>query len=115
MTSCPVNAIAIAPHTGAKVVIERTCVGCAVCTIACPFGTVFIDPATRKAFKCDLCGGDPVCAKACPTRAIEFVESSGPDWFDGWGARLAAGGVAAPPPAAAAGPGQAVRPGGARS
>jgi antitoxin component YwqK of YwqJK toxin-antitoxin module len=26
--------------TGAKVVNEATCVGCKVCTIACPFGTI---------------------------------------------------------------------------
>ncbi len=27
-------------------------------------------------FKCNLCGGDPACAKACPTDAITYVEDS---------------------------------------
>ena len=43
------------------------CVGCKVCTIACPFGTVNYNTATGKVIKCDLCGGDPKCAEACPT------------------------------------------------
>jgi Fe-S-cluster-containing hydrogenase component 2 len=25
--------------------------------------------------KCDLCGGDPWCAKACPTGAITYVDA----------------------------------------
>jgi Fe-S-cluster-containing hydrogenase component 2 len=27
--------------------------------------------------KCDLCGGDPQCAAACPTGAIVYVDA---DW-----------------------------------
>jgi len=27
--------------------------------------------------KCDLCGGDPACARACPTEAITYVDA---DW-----------------------------------
>ena len=26
--------------------------------------------------KCDLCGGDPQCAEACPTGAITYVDAS---------------------------------------
>jgi len=37
---------------------------------ACQFGMIRIDPETKQAFKCDLCGGDPQCAKWCPTGAI---------------------------------------------
>jgi len=57
------------------------CVGCKLCTIACPYGTVFYDPDTRKAFKCDLCGGAPACASACPTAAIEYAETATADWL----------------------------------
>lgn len=91
MTSCPVNAIALDPATGAKVVLESVCVGCAVCTIACPYGTVFYNPETRKAFKCDLCGGDPACVTACPTEAIAYVEMGQPDWLASWAQRVNAG------------------------
>ncbi len=73
--ACPVEAIQINPHTGAKEVIENLCVGCKVCTIACPFGTVNYNQATGKVIKCDLCGGDPACARYCPTGAITYVDA----------------------------------------
>ena len=73
--ACPVEAIVINPQTGAKEVIEDVCVGCKVCTIACPFGTVNYNSDTGKVAKCDLCGGDPACATACPTGAITYVDA----------------------------------------
>lgn len=74
--ACPVEAIVYNPLIGSKDVLEDICVGCKVCTIACPFGTVNYNPDTGKVIKCDLCGGDPACAKACPTQAITWVEAS---------------------------------------
>jgi carbon-monoxide dehydrogenase iron sulfur subunit len=72
--ACPVEAIIINAATGAKEVLEDVCVGCKVCTIACPFGTVNYNHDSGKVIKCDLCGGDPWCAKACPTGAITYVD-----------------------------------------
>ena len=74
MRACPVDAIRIDAATGAKIVLEATCVGCKVCTIACPFGTVNYNHDSGKVQKCDLCGGDPACATACPTGAITYVD-----------------------------------------
>lgn len=89
MTACPVNAIGVDPSTGAKVVMQSLCVGCHLCTIACPFGTVFTLPTTDKASKCNLCGGDPACAVACPTDAIEFSEQDqAGSWFEPWSQRV---------------------------
>jgi carbon-monoxide dehydrogenase iron sulfur subunit len=86
MQACPVNAIAVDPATKAKVVLRQVCVGCHLCTIACPFGTVFTLPGTDKASKCNLCGGEPACVAACPTAAIEWVEGNGAgSWFGPWG------------------------------
>jgi len=76
MQSCPTDAIKLDKLTGAKVVSDETCVGCKVCTISCPFGTINYVAETGKVAKCDLCGGDPECAKACPTEAITFVDSN---------------------------------------
>ncbi len=36
MMACPTEAIKLDPVTGAKIVLDPTCVGCKVCTIACP-------------------------------------------------------------------------------
>ena len=55
--------------------------GCKLCTIACPYGTIFYNPDTEKAFKCNLCEGSPACAEACPTAAIEYVEAETSDWL----------------------------------
>ncbi len=77
MIACPVEAIQADAATGAKVVREATCVGCKVCTIACPFGTINYVAQTGKVQKCDLCEGAPACAKACPTGAITYVDA---DW-----------------------------------
>ena len=74
--ACPVEAIVTNLLTGAKEIINDVCVGCKVCTIACPFGTVNYNTDTGKVIKCDLCGGDPACAKACPTDAITYVDAS---------------------------------------
>jgi Fe-S-cluster-containing hydrogenase component 2 len=74
--ACPVEAITVDKLTGAKVVNETTCVGCKVCTIACPFGTINYVQETGKVQKCDLCGGEPACADACPTGAITFIDAN---------------------------------------
>jgi len=86
MHACPVEAIVVDLATGAKNVLADVCVGCKVCTIACPFGTVNYEEQTGKVMKCDLCGGDPWCAKACPTGAITYVpvESSGYERMRAW-------------------------------
>jgi len=47
-----------------------SCVACYACVEACPFGADFVDPVEHVPLICDGCGGDPTCAKFCPTRAI---------------------------------------------
>ena len=91
--ACPVDAITVDLATGAKVVSDDVCVGCKVCTIACPFGTVNYNQTTGKVIKCDLCGGDPECVKICPTDAIAFVEagSTGFDKMRAWAGKTDAG------------------------
>ena len=97
--ACPVDAIRLDALTGAKLVFQDICVGCKVCTIACPFGTVNYVQDTGKVHKCDLCGGDPACADACPTGAITYVDAdwTGLDRMRQWADKL--GNTAAAPAA----------------
>jgi carbon-monoxide dehydrogenase iron sulfur subunit len=75
---------------GAKDVVDDMCVGCKLCTIACPYGTMFYDGDTQKAYKCNLCGGAPACASACPTEAITFEEAETADWIGDFAAERTA-------------------------
>ncbi|MCP4191890.1 MAG: 4Fe-4S dicluster domain-containing protein [Planctomycetaceae bacterium] len=91
MNACPVNAIAIDDSTGAKIILDSLCIGCHLCTIACPFGTVWTLPETDKAAKCNLCDGNPACVTSCPTDAIQYVDAKASgDWFADWGKKVAA-------------------------
>ncbi len=93
MQACPVDAITLNQMTGAKEINNDLCVGCKVCTIACPFGTVNYNADNGKVIKCDLCGGDPECAKACPTDAITYVDANwtGLDRMRQWAMKTDAG------------------------
>ncbi len=93
MEACPTSAISVDSATGAKVVSDTLCVGCKVCTIACPFGTINYNQSTGKVMKCDLCGGDPECAKACPTEAITYIDANwtGLDRMRAWASKTDAG------------------------
>ncbi len=73
MKACPTDAISINASLGTKVIDESKCVGCKVCTMACPYGTVNYNSDSGKVVKCDLCDGDPKCATACPTGAITYA------------------------------------------
>lgn len=74
-SACPVEAIGLDPKTGALLVAESKCVGCRLCTVACPFGTVNFHQSSGKVVKCDLCNGEPACVPACPTEAIRYIDA----------------------------------------
>jgi Fe-S-cluster-containing dehydrogenase component len=71
---CPTKAIKVDEITGARVIDPVLCIGCQTCIQACPYdiSRVRFDKVKKKAVKCDLCGGDPACVKACPTGALTY-------------------------------------------
>lgn len=71
---CPVHAIHSDSRTGARVVDEDVCIGCGMCSQACPWNMPRVDSQTGVSTKCVSCGR---CAEQCPNGAIEFV-----DWQD---------------------------------
>ena len=74
---CPTGAI-IRTEFDTVVIQSDTCNGCRDCIGACPFGVIEINPVSGTAQKCTLCydrlqaGLEPACAKACPTKSINF-------------------------------------------
>lgn len=69
---CPARAITRDERTGAVIIDQEKCVSCGLCAKYCPLEMVHEDPETGKAFKCDLCRGEPECVKACPFDALEL-------------------------------------------
>jgi formate dehydrogenase iron-sulfur subunit len=74
---CPTGAI-FRTEFGTVVVQEDVCNGCGYCVSACPFGVIERRERDGRAFKCTLCYDrlkvdlEPACAKACPTKSIQF-------------------------------------------
>jgi formate dehydrogenase iron-sulfur subunit len=89
---CPTGAL-FRTEFGTVVVQEDICNGCGYCVPACPFGVLdkrhlpaTTDPPPSflgkkedgRVWKCTLCydrlkgGHEPACAKACPTKSIQF-------------------------------------------
>lgn len=76
MKVCPKKAISREEESGRVAIDYDLCIGCRACVLACPFGAMGFDSMTKKVIKCDLCDGEPLCARFCETKAIEFVEST---------------------------------------
>jgi len=76
---CPTQAVhRVSPD--AVIVSPMKCIGCGLCTLACPFGSIWLDTVNRVARKCDLCqhrtqnGLEPACVATCSARALAFGE-----------------------------------------
>lgn len=73
LKACPTGALHVDESTGARVIDQEVCVGCQTCLGACIFAPresrIKYNPETNTCFKCDLCGGDPMCVKRCPMGA----------------------------------------------
>ncbi|MCU1589362.1 MAG: 4Fe-4S ferredoxin, iron-sulfur binding domain protein [Frankiales bacterium] len=80
---CPTGSL-FRTEFGTVVVQDEICNGCGYCVPACPFGVIDRrigekdTPKVGVAQKCTLCydrigeGLEPACAKACPTKSIQF-------------------------------------------
>jgi tetrathionate reductase subunit B len=81
---CPVHAAFSAPE-GMTLVDPQTCIGCAYCVQACPYGARFINPNTGTADKCTWCyhrvkrDEQPACVEACPVGARLFGRVDDPE------------------------------------
>lgn len=75
MDACPTDALERPLGQEMVEVRGERCIGCGLCIQACPLGAIRLDPATDKAIKCDLCGGEPQCARYCPTQVLRLADA----------------------------------------
>ncbi len=82
--NCPAGALSKDLDSGVVTWDESKCVGCKICTLACPYAGMTYNPLTSQVMKCDLCGGGELaCVKACTKGALELV--TGADLYNQWG------------------------------
>jgi len=69
LEACRVGAMSRHDASGAVLIAADQCIGCMLCTKACPWGIPQRHPDGRKAIKCDLCYDrerGPLCVQMCP-------------------------------------------------
>lgn len=90
VTVCPTGASYKRAEDGIVLVNPETCIGCKLCSWACPYGAREYDYPTGVMKKCTLCVDRiynenleaedrlPACVKACPTGARSFGDLGDP-------------------------------------
>ena len=77
---CPTGALSYDSNIYRMVVDESLCTACKECNQACVDngrgGCITFHPQTGTAQICDLCDGDPQCAKYCPSNTLHFLPLS---------------------------------------
>lgn len=73
--SCPVSALSVNKETGAVCIDRDVCTSCGQCIDACPGTIPFLHPGDEKAVICDLCDGDPACAKVCHDAGFDALRA----------------------------------------
>ena len=88
---CPTGASYKRAEDGIVLINPDTCIGCKLCSWACPYGAREYSPSEGVMKKCTLCVDriynenipeaqrQPACVQACPTRARGFGDFNDPD------------------------------------
>ena len=91
VTVCPTGASYKRAEDGIVLVDEDKCIGCKLCSWACPYGAREYSAVEGVMKKCTLCidriynehldeiERQPACVQACPTRARHFGDLGDPD------------------------------------
>jgi Fe-S-cluster-containing dehydrogenase component len=91
VTVCPTGASYKRAEDGIVLINPETCIGCKLCSWACPYGAREFDEDAGVMRKCTLCVDriydkklpeaerEPACVAACPTRARHFGDLADPE------------------------------------
>ncbi len=79
MTNCPTSAYT-KRDDGVVVHEIDVCVGCKLCTVACPYGSPTYNELSGKVYKCQMCYQRldesmlPSCVEGCPVGALGLLD-----------------------------------------
>ena len=73
--TCPQRAISHDEKLIRTTIDYSKCIGCRFCVFVCPFGGMSFQSRSKRVVKCDLCGGDPWCARFCAYDALKYTEA----------------------------------------
>lgn len=80
VSACPTGALIYDGDVFQMIVKEALCTSCELCNQACIAagrgGCITFHPQKGIAQICDFCGGDPRCAKFCPSDTLRFLPLS---------------------------------------
>ncbi len=91
VTVCPTGASSKRAEDGIVLVDEDKCIGCKLCSWACPYGAREYSAVEGVMKKCTLCvdriynetipeqSREPACVQACPTKARHFGDLGDPE------------------------------------
>jgi len=65
VNACKFGALSVDEKTSAVIVNKEKCNACGLCIKACPGNVPHVHPKDKYILICDLCGGEPQCAKVC--------------------------------------------------
>jgi len=74
--SCPAAALSHNDETGVTDWDKEKCIDCLLCTVGCTYGGITFNSVIGHVAKCDNCGGDPACVKACSDGALSYITSA---------------------------------------
>jgi carbon-monoxide dehydrogenase iron sulfur subunit len=74
--ACMAMALVYDKESGMVLHDEKRCVGCWMCVMVCPYGSIRPNLKTKIPIRCDKCKDEdePACVAACPTGAIIWME-----------------------------------------
>lgn len=79
VTACPTGAMQKRAKDGIVFIDQSLCIGCRLCTLACPWGAPQWNGETRTVMKCDHCrervdrGLKPACVTKCTAHALQWL------------------------------------------
>jgi len=74
--NCPAAALSKNESSGVVEWDGSKCVDCLLCTLGCAYGGIAYAAPAGHVVKCDMCGGDPACVRACASGALKHLTTA---------------------------------------